>query len=85
MDNAWAVQDAKARFSEVMRAAEKEPQHITRNGEEKAVLVSATQYRKLTGAKAKRPTKTLLEALRACPYEIEIPPRSKERGRSVEL
>jgi hypothetical protein len=28
---------------------------------------------------------TLLEALRACPYELEIPPRTKDRERDIGL
>ncbi len=31
----WPVQDAKARFSELLRAAEKEPQIITYRGKPK--------------------------------------------------
>lgn len=46
----WQLQDAKARFSEVVRrAAEQGPQHVTVNGEERAVVVSAQEYERLTG------------------------------------
>ncbi len=47
MDKVWPVQDAKARFSEVLRAAESEPQTITRHGEEVGVLLSAGEYQRL--------------------------------------
>lgn len=41
----WHLQDAKARFSEVVRrAVEQGPQHVTVNGEERAVVVSAQEY-----------------------------------------
>ena len=41
----WQLQDAKARFSEVVRrAVEQGPQHVTVNGEERAVIVSAREY-----------------------------------------
>ena len=82
----WALQDAKARLSELVRAAEKEPQSITLRGEEAAVVISAAEYRRLEGKRkvAKR-SKTLLEALRACPYELEIPPRTKDRDRDIGL
>lgn len=44
----WQVQEAKQRFSEVLRAAEKEgPQTITRHGEDVAVIVDIAEYRKL--------------------------------------
>lgn len=45
----WQVQEAKQRFSEVLRAVEKEgPQTITRHGEEVAVVIDIAEYRKLT-------------------------------------
>ena len=87
MTKHWAVQDAKAKFSELLRAAEKEPQHITVRGEEAAVVISETEYRRLTQPPRKggKPTLTLLEALRACPYELEIPEREPERDRDIGL
>jgi toxin FitB len=45
----WALQDAKAPLSELVRAAEREPQSIGLRGEEAAVLVSASEYRRLQG------------------------------------
>ena len=46
----WQLQEAKARFSEVVRrAAECGPQHVTVNGEEKAVVISAEDYIRLRG------------------------------------
>jgi antitoxin Phd len=82
----WALQDAKARLSELVRAAEKEPQIITLRGEEAAVVVSAAEFHRLQrkGKAVKKPM-TLLEALRACPYELEIPPRTKDRERDIGL
>ncbi|NBC46798.1 MAG: type II toxin-antitoxin system prevent-host-death family antitoxin [Gammaproteobacteria bacterium] len=47
---AWKLQDAKARFSELVRlAGEVGPQHVTVNGKEKAVVLSAEDYRRLRG------------------------------------
>jgi prevent-host-death family protein len=44
----WAVQDAKARFSEFLDACLKEgPQVVTRRGTEAAVLVPVAQWRRL--------------------------------------
>lgn len=46
----WQVQEAKQRFSELLRRAREEgPQVVTRHGEEVAVVVSAETYLKLTG------------------------------------
>ena len=45
----WQIQDAKQRFSEMIRAAtSKGPQVITRHGEDVAVVVDIDEYRRLT-------------------------------------
>jgi prevent-host-death family protein len=45
----WQIQDAKQRFSEMIRAvAHDGPQIITRHGEEVAVVVDIAEYRRLT-------------------------------------
>ena len=50
----WQLQDAKARFSEVVRrAAEEGPQHVSVRGEPAAVVLSEEDYRQLT---SKRPS-----------------------------
>jgi prevent-host-death family protein len=46
----WQVQEAKQRFSELIRAAATgEPQIVTRHGEEIAVVLDMIQYRRLKG------------------------------------
>lgn len=46
----WQVQEAKQRFSELLRQARDEgPQVVTRHGEEVAVVVDAVYFRQLTG------------------------------------
>ncbi len=46
----WALQDAKARFSEVVRKAKTEgPQQITVHGREEVVVVSVEEYRRAKG------------------------------------
>src|SRR5258705_2630235 len=46
----WALQDAKARFSEVVRKAKTEgPQRITVHGREEVVVVSVEEYRRVKG------------------------------------
>jgi prevent-host-death family protein len=45
----WQIQDAKQRFSEMIRAvASGGPQVITRHGEDVAVVVGIEEYRRLT-------------------------------------
>jgi prevent-host-death family protein len=47
---AWQVQDAKQRFSELLRCAHAEgPQIITRHGQEVAVVVDIADYWHLKG------------------------------------
>lgn len=44
----WQVQDAKARFSELLETAlKKGPQVVTRRGKEAAVLVPIAEWRRL--------------------------------------
>lgn len=46
----WQVQEAKQRFSEVLRAAEAgEPQIVTKHGEAVAVVIDIAEYRRLRG------------------------------------
>ncbi|HEV8562218.1 MAG TPA: type II toxin-antitoxin system Phd/YefM family antitoxin [Actinophytocola sp.] len=60
----WQVQEAKQRFSELLRAVEREgPQFITRHGEVIAVIVPIEEYRRLT-----QPKKTLADVLLGPPY-----------------
>jgi prevent-host-death family protein len=48
----WQVQEAKQRFSEVIRAAQAgEPQIVTKHGEEVAVVIDIAEYRRLRGDK----------------------------------
>ena len=59
----WQLQEAKNRLSEVVKAAEsKGPQVITVRGKETAVLISMSEYRKLTPHK-----ESLYEFLRKSP------------------
>ena len=46
----WQVQEAKQRFSEVVRAAQAgEPQIVSRHGEEIVVIIDISEYRHLRG------------------------------------
>lgn len=46
----WQVQDAKQRFSELIRTAHVDgPQVVTRHGEEIAVVIDIADYRHLKG------------------------------------
>jgi antitoxin Phd len=77
----WPVQDAKARFSEMLAASVKEgPQIVTKRGVETAVLVPIEEWKMLTdqaNAADKRPS--LKELLLTDPrrFELDIPPRGQ--------
>jgi len=44
----WQLQDAKQRFSELVRAAERgEPQIVTRHGEEVVVVINIEEFHRL--------------------------------------
>jgi prevent-host-death family protein len=69
----WALQDAKARFSELVRCVKSEgPQHVTLHGREEVVVVSAEDFRRMSGSVTGA---ALLEAMQAMPYpEVDIEP-----------
>ena len=49
---AWQLQEAKQRFSElVRRALEEGPQTVTRHGEEVVVVVPVEDFRRMSGDK----------------------------------
>jgi prevent-host-death family protein len=89
MTKHWALQDAKARLSELVRASAKEPQHITVRGEPASVVISVAEYDLLTGRKKKSgKPRTLLEVLQSAPpgfADLELPSRKGQRMRKVEL
>ena len=52
----WQLQDAKARFSElVRRAREQGPQHVSVRGVPAVVVISEEQFAKLTGSRRSKP------------------------------
>ena len=74
----WPVQDAKARFSELLDACQREgPQVVSRRGTETAVLVPIEQWRRLQAA-ARPSLKQLLLAPEARTEEL-VPPRGTAR------
>jgi len=78
----WQLQEAKQRFSELVRHARADgPQVVTKHGEEVAVVVSIEEYRRLTDE-----LPSFKQFLLAAPDldALEID-RSRERARVVEL
>jgi prevent-host-death family protein len=81
----WQVQEAKQRFSEVLRGAESgEPQIVTKHGAEVAVVIDIVEYRRLRGERV-----GMMEYLRADPVDdvdldAEID-RPREQARDIDL
>ena len=79
---AWPVQDAKARFSEMLEACLKEgPQTVTKRGAEAAVLVPAADWRRLKNAA--RPTLKDLLLSDHARGDLNVPARGGRRRRKV--
>ncbi len=78
----WPVQDAKARFSELLTACERDgPQLVTKRGADAAVLVPVEEWRRLNAA---RPSlKSLLLAKEARCDDLPIPTRGRARHRAA--
>jgi prevent-host-death family protein len=70
----WALQDAKARFSELVRRVRTEgPQHVTVHGRDEVVIVAAEEFRRLQGDLTGA---ALVAAMQASPCrEIDLEPK----------
>ena len=81
----WMLQDAKARFSELVRRVHSEgPQHVTVHGRGGVVVMSETEFRRLKGGTTGQ---ALVDASRASPHrDFDIEPgRSAMPVRDVRL
>ena len=69
----WALQDAKARFSELVRKVRSDgPQHVTVHGRDEVVVIAAEEFRKLKGS---RTGQALIDAIQSSPYrDVSIEP-----------
>jgi prevent-host-death family protein len=69
----WLLQDAKARFSELVRKVHSEgPQHVTVHGRDEVVVIATEEFNRLTGSVT---GKALIDAMQASPHrEIDIEP-----------
>jgi prevent-host-death family protein len=62
----WLLQDAKARFSELVRRVRSDgPQHVTVHGRDEVVVVAAEEFRRLKGDLTGA---ALVGAMQASPY-----------------
>lgn len=81
----WLLQDAKARFSELVRKVKSDgPQSVTVHGREEVVVVAADEYRRMMGNQTGQ---ALIDVMQSSPCrDVEIaPPRMPLPVRNVEL
>jgi prevent-host-death family protein len=81
----WSLQDAKARFSELVRRVRSDgPQRVTVHGRDEVVVISAEEFRRLKGDLT---GDALIAALQASPLrDIDLTPkRTPMPGRKISL
>ncbi len=80
----WSVQDAKNRFSEVVAAARRRPQTVTKHGRPAVVVVDVAEYERLRRLdRAQAPS--FADVLLAMPQDNGDFPRLKARPRDPEV
>ena len=80
----WPVQDAKARFSELVDASIKDgPQVVTKRGVAAVVVVPMDQWRRML--QSARPTLKALLLADEPRIELEVPRRGRRRRSPVTL
>ena len=74
LPNRWPLQNAKARFSELVRRVQSEgPQHVTVHGRDEVVVISSKEFARLKGGQTGQ---DLINALQSSPYrDLEIEPK----------
>ena len=80
----WSVQDAKNRFSELVEAARRVPQTVTKHGKPAVVVVNVVEYERLRQLeRAKAPS--FVEVILAMPQDDGEFPRRIVRMRDLDL
>jgi prevent-host-death family protein len=81
--HSWKLEDAKARFSEVVRLARSEgPQKVTVRGKDSVVIISTEELARLTRAAPKESFLDFMEGLALSELDLD---RDEDRGRDVTL
>lgn len=77
----WQLQQAKAKFSDlVQRAIDEGPQTVTRRGRPAVVVVAVDEFERM-----RERTPTLKELLLGCPLEGVDLDRPRDYGRDIDL
>ncbi|MBA8666525.1 type II toxin-antitoxin system Phd/YefM family antitoxin [Holosporaceae bacterium 'Namur'] len=78
----WQLQEAKAKFSELVKLTQYEPQIVSIRGKEEVIVLSVKEYNYLKGAKP-----SLTELMQQSPlknYDIDFS-RDSSPARNIEL
>jgi prevent-host-death family protein len=79
----WKLEDAKARFSEVVRRARSEgPQRVSVRGKDAVVVMSVEELERLCPSQPQAPLVAFMEGLRLANLDLE---REQDRGREILL
>jgi len=80
----WSVQDAKNRFSEVVEAARRKPQMVTKHGKPAVVVVDVAEYERLRRLERAR-APSFADVLLAIPQDNGEFPRLNVRPGELDL
>lgn len=81
--NVWKLEDAKARFSEVVRRAQAlGPQRVTVRGEPAVVVIDAAELERLAPSADRLPLVEFLEGLGLGELDLT---RERDTGRDIDL
>lgn len=80
----WSVQDAKNRFSEVVEAARRLPQTVTKHGKPAVVVMDVVEYERLRHLERAR-APSFVDALLAMPQDDGDFPRGNVQMRDLDL
>lgn len=79
----WKLEDAKARFSEVVRHAREDgPQRVTVRGQDAVVVMSVEEFERLAPEKPRPPFVEFMESLDLRGLDLT---READHGRDIEL
>ena len=86
VSDSWQLQDAKARFSEVVkRAKDGEPQHVSVRGAPAVVVISEEEFAKLTRSRPSIVDHILVGPTWPDDLVAAINDRSRDIGRDVDF
>ncbi|MDB4617307.1 type II toxin-antitoxin system Phd/YefM family antitoxin [Verrucomicrobiales bacterium] len=89
MSKVWQLQEAKAKFSQVVDSAlTSGPQLVTKHGKPAVVVISEKEFRQIEENPPKKRRKTIIELMSECPspgiFGVIEAERKDERDRATE-